>query len=240
MKKRVFPGMARAAAIALVSFLVLCGGCAKKSDTTVTGAKPSAKAPAVTAKEKPIRMSPAAEFAADVVHVQGTQRSTGKTYVKGNKSRTEITEGSQKRITIVRGDKKVVWVLDPTRKTYMEMANLGSAFQASPEAEKKLEELGERKLVGKETVNGYACDKYDFVYHDKSMGTQTQWMSRKLGVMIKLEYKSSGFPITMELKNLKEGGVADSLFELPAGYKKLEIPAVPGAGGRQKIPAAPG
>jgi len=238
MEKATFRGLARLAAVVTVSFLILCGGCAKKSGTTVTGAKPSAKAPAVTEKEKPIRMSPAAEFSADFVNVQGTQRSSGKTYVKGSKSRMEITEGPQKSITIVRGDKETVWVLDPTRKTYMEMANLGSAFAPGPEAEKKLEELGERKLVGKETVNGYLCDKYDFVYKDKSLGTQTHWMSRKLGVMIKMEHKNPDYPMSMELKNIKRGGVSDSLFELPAGYKKLEIPTVPGAGGQQ-IPGMP-
>jgi hypothetical protein len=45
---------------------------------------------------------------------------------------------------------------------------------------------GIRKLVGEETINGYLCDKYAFTYHDKSMGTQYQWISKKLKVMIKI------------------------------------------------------
>jgi len=32
-------------------------------------------------------------------------------------------------------------------------------------------------------------------------------------------------------KNIKKGGVTDSVFELPAGYKKMDMYAPPGMGG---------
>jgi len=89
-----------------------------------------------------------------------------------------------------------------------------------------LKDLGERKLVGEESINGYLCDKYAFTYHDKSMGTQYQWISKKLKVMIKMDSEGSPFKMSTEFKNIKEESVPDSLFELPAGYTKISIPGL--------------
>jgi len=85
---------------------------------------------------------------------------------------------------------------------------------------------GIRKLVGEETINSYLCDKYAFTYHDKSMGTQYQWISKKLKVMIKIDSKGSPFKMSSEYKNIKEESVPDSLFELPAGYTKISKPGL--------------
>lgn len=214
---------------AVLAMLVVVTGCSKKSVTTTGEDGKGEDTAKVSRGDKlPSGMPANLSFTADLVDVKGAVRSTGKTYVKGDKSRTEITGGDKKSVTIVRGDKKLAWYIDPEKKMYMEMPMGDQQAMIGPEAEKMLEELGERKLVGEETVNGHPCDKYEFVYHDKNMGKQTHWMSKKLGVMVKLEHHNPNYPMSMELRNISEKNVSDSLFELPSGYTKMEIPGMPG------------
>lgn len=167
-------------------------------------------------------LSFAAEFSADFVDVKGPQTSSGKLYMKDTKVRREVTQG-RPSITISRPDKEVMWILNPANKTYFEMPNVGKEA-ANMDVNEALKGLGERKLVGEETVNGYPCDKYVFVYNDKSMGTLNQWISKKLKIAIKMESEGSPYKMVTEYKNIKEGPIADSIFDLPAGYTKINLP----------------
>jgi len=47
------------------------------------------------------------------------------------------------------------------------------------------------EIKGKIYVNSYKCDKYLITYKDKSMGTMTQWISKKINYPIKMVYHSS-------------------------------------------------
>jgi outer membrane lipoprotein-sorting protein len=166
----------------------------------------------------------AAEFSADFVEVQGPKTSSGKLYMKGQKTRREITQGNQ-GIVITRPDKDVMWILNPATKTYSEMSGIADMVAAASDPDAALKGLGDRKLVGQETINGYLCDKYAFTFHDSSMGTQYQWISKKLNLMIKMASEGSTvFKMATEMRNIKEQPVPDSLFELPAGYTKVEEP----------------
>jgi outer membrane lipoprotein-sorting protein len=167
----------------------------------------------------------AAEFSADLLLKQGGQTTTGKVYVKGDKTRQEIIQQGQKQITILRPDKGVTWILMPAEKRYMEMSSEeGAAYD--PQSDPNIKDKAEIKLLGKETVNGYVCDKYQYIYRDTSLGTLTQWVSKQLNVPIKTEYKSaSGYMLT-EYKNIKEGNVQNSLFDVPGDYMLLSVPGM--------------
>ena len=168
----------------------------------------------------------AAEFSADMISEIPEKTSVGKVYVKGNKIRYEFLEGDEKAVSITRLDNGVTWILMPEEKMYMEI--LGVRKDAiDPEIEKKIEHMAEKKYLGKEKVSGYVCEKYQFVYHEKTMGTMTQWFSKKLNYPIKIEHKSPSYYMFIEYKNIKEGGVSDSLFEVPAGYQKMQMPMMP-------------
>ncbi|HUV05382.1 MAG TPA: DUF4412 domain-containing protein [Armatimonadota bacterium] len=171
------------------------------------------------------RLALAAEFTAEFTETRFGKTSTGKVYVKGENTRRETTRGKHKSITIHRADKKVTWILDPAQKTYIEMRGRQSGRPSGGRMAHGLKDLGTRKLVGKEKVNGYLCDKYAFVYKDKAMGTQYQWVSPKLKFMIKLERKTPKFSMLMEYTKIKEGKVPASMFELPKGYTKVTMPA---------------
>jgi hypothetical protein len=167
----------------------------------------------------------AAEFSADLLLKQGGETMTGKVYVKGDKTRQEYIQRGQKQVMIFRFDKDIMWLLMPAEKIYMEMSSQeGVAYD--PQLDQNIENKAEIKLLGKETLNGYVCDKYQYIYHDTSMGTSTQWISKKLNYAIKTEYKSpSGYMLT-DYKNIQEGNVQNSLFDVPGDYALMSIPGM--------------
>lgn len=180
-------------------------------------------------------MTLAAQFSADFVEQAAGQSAQGKIYVKDLKVRREVTKGPQQGILIYRMDKRVAWLLNPADKTYVEMPAGGKeALYTADDAklDKELAKYGTRKKVGQETVGGYLCDKYAFVYHDKNLGTQYHWVARKLKLPIKVEQKSQRFQLLVEYRNIKERKLADSLFEVPKGYQKKQMPQPTPQGGR--------
>jgi len=162
----------------------------------------------------------AAEFSAVVVRRLNSQESQGKVYVKGDKVYREFVTGREVTITILRPDKEVIWMVMPGRKVYMEM----------PLTEEMTRELGQLAKdqasmthLGTETVNGYLSDKYETsVKNNGGFIKHTMWVSKKLGVPIKITSPEGSF--SMDYRDIKEGGVPDSVFEAPAGYQKMNKP----------------
>ncbi|RPI78560.1 MAG: DUF4412 domain-containing protein [Desulfobacteraceae bacterium] len=185
----------------------------------------------------------AVEFSADSYRSFMGKNSTGKVFVKGHLTRMESKEGGQDSIIITDLKKKTTYILNPKDKTYMEMALSGqmAASAADPEFQK---DFGTWKDLGTETVNGYLCDKRLFTPKDKSLGMNqsTQWIAREIKYPIKSVTKTAQGDMTMEYKNIKTGNVSDSVFKIPAGYTKMEIPGMGGKGmipGMGKVPTAP-
>lgn len=167
-------------------------------------------------------LSQAAEFSATTLTKAGGTQTPGKVYVKGKKARHEIELRGQTSIQILRPDKKVLWVILPQQKAYMEMPLTQEAHQ------KMLLHLTEKqkaemKKVGTETVNQYDCEKYEATLPYKGKSTKFYvCIAPELGVPIKMENQKGSF--STELKDIKTGQVADSLFEPPEGYKKMKMP----------------
>jgi outer membrane lipoprotein-sorting protein len=186
----------------------------------------------------------ALEMSADMTTKARGQTITGKLYMKGNKLRQDITNPQMKMTTLVRGDKNVVWMIQPAQKSYMEMktppgsVNVGKTMQIDDLVNK----LGGKnavtqKLVGKETVNGYPCEKYVITQKQPRPGapreTATVWLSKKLGIPVRIKIAGQ-MPTEINFTNIRQGGVSDSIFELPKGFKKMQVPAMnPGMGGMQ-------
>ncbi|MGV8074597.1 MAG: DUF4412 domain-containing protein [Syntrophobacteraceae bacterium] len=160
----------------------------------------------------------AAEFSADlVIQVKGEPEVTGKIFVKGSSIRQEVTEDGETQIMIVRLDKSVTWMLTPEEKTYMEIPyqSANTAFEEwSPDREKNA------KLLGEETVFGIPSKKYEVVEDEEKAYF---WVSKKLSFPVKVE----DYQAIMEYKNIKEGAISESLFEIPAGYEKVTAPVLP-------------
>ena len=163
----------------------------------------------------------AAEFSATMVSQAQGQSLQGKVFVKGDKMRNEMNMGGESNITITRPDKKVVWIAMPQQKMYMEMP-LSDKMQQKM-IMKDPEDRAKMKLLGTETINGFDCEKYemDTAYEGKSL-KQYVWIAKKLGMPIKSV--SADGSMTMEYRDIKVGGVADSVFDLPQGYQKMDMP----------------
>jgi len=175
----------------------------------------------------------AAEFSADMIQKSSMGNSEGKVFVKGQNIRHEMAMGGQKQIMIFQKEKGVALVLMPEMKMYMEIPAGGQQSTVPPTPE-EMENMAEKKYLGQEKVNGYKCKKYLFTPSDPSVGTTTMWISNKLNFPIKTEMKSSSGPMSMEYKNIQEKKIPDSLFNLPAGYKKMSMPSMPNMPGMPK------
>lgn len=165
----------------------------------------------------------AAEFSARMVTKFPSQQQEGKIYVKGDRMRRETSAGPKAQIVIVVPEKKVVWMLQPQERTYMEMPIQAGQSATLMEMPK---DKGDMKLLGTEKINGHDTDKYETkAKHHGGEMKYFIWVSKKLGQPIKMA--SPDGSVTMEYLDIKEGGVADNLFEVPQGYKKKSMPAMP-------------
>jgi hypothetical protein len=164
----------------------------------------------------------AAEFSADVVTTAQGHTMTSKMFVKGNKSRMEAQ--GQPGYTIVRGDKETVWLVNPGQKSYMEMK---SDPGRKPKVDEKVQGEISRKLIGSETIDTHPAQKYEVTYTARGKTTKMyQWMATDIKFPVKMAAVDGSW--MTEYKNIKMGGQADDLFEVPGGYKKGEMPTMPG------------
>lgn len=163
----------------------------------------------------------AAEFSASVVNKIANHEMQGKIYIKADRARLESSTPLGPVISILRLDKKAMWMLMPGKKTYMEMPFDKEAYAKAlniPTDEASM------KHIGTETINGYDTEKYETPVKTGAQEMQTtMWISKKLGVPLKIESANKSF--IQEYKDIKEGGVDDAFFEIPAGYKKMTMPA---------------
>lgn len=168
----------------------------------------------------------AADFSADVVMTSSMGTMKGKVFFKDGNSRREMRMGGQQQITIYRKDKEVVWMLMPQQRMYMEMSSTRPGKMA-PVDPGQMEKMGKKELLGKEKINGYMCLKYRYTPNDASSGPATYWISEKLNFPIKIEMNDASEHMVMEYKNIREGTLSSALFNIPSGYRKMSMPAMP-------------
>lgn len=158
----------------------------------------------------------AQEFSADLITISKEKILPAKIFVSKDKIRMETKEV----ITISRLDKNVIYILMPEENTYMEMPMVQP--EIIPTAEKMEGEL-ERKFLGKENISGRVADKYRIVYSlNNNKQTIICWIDSQLGLPLKT-VSEDGF-YSQEFKNINPGKQPESLFEIPAGYKKFQEP----------------
>lgn len=155
----------------------------------------------------------AQEFSADMVMTQQGVTTNAKVFMSGEKSRME-TSGS---ISISRMDKKVMWILMPEQKMYMEQAfDPGKMMVSSGKVEGELE----RTPLGKDTVDGRVAEKYKVTYEIQGTRNEMyQWIEG--GSNFPLKTASLDGSWSAEYRNINTGPQPDSLFEVPDGYKKF-------------------
>ncbi|MGE5111397.1 MAG: DUF4412 domain-containing protein [Acidobacteriaceae bacterium] len=170
-----------------------------------------------------------AQFSADLLMHSQRGDMTGKMFFAGKKMRTDMETpgGAMRNITDV--EKKQVVMVMPERKMYMVVDLSHPSPMARGQRTPEIQQFDPAnpcsnrpgmtcKKVGSETVNGRDCDKWEFSKNGQV--TETEWIDKKLHIAVKSQHEDGS---TWELKNIKEGPQPDSLFEIPAGYQKLDM-----------------
>ena len=168
------------------------------------------------------------DFTADMVTTRHGETHTSKIYSKDGKKRMEMTGRGQTMITIMRPDKQVVWMIMPAQNSYREMPfNNRSNDMLSQLSDPNVK--SEKKFIGNETVEGHPAKKYSvtIIRDGKKEAMGSVWEATDLNNFL-IKHQSEDQEMTTVWKNIKTGGVSDSLFEVPAGYTKVSMPSMGG------------
>ena len=167
-------------------------------------------------------------FAADASVETEEMTAKARVYYKPGKVRDEMKMGGQEMVTIRNFDTNKVWMI-LGQGMYMEIDAAKGSDQA-PEYK-----LISREVIGPEIVNGMETTKYKSVYESKDgkFGGFTWYTDDNIAVKGFLIHEQKGEKqrIKFELTNLIRGAQADSLFEIPPGYQKLNMGGFAGMGG---------
>lgn len=156
-----------------------------------------------------------------------------KTYIKGEKSRTESNMGMMKSVTITDRNKPK----DPA--ILIEM--MGSKYQLKLDAadiKKANANMPDIKYVsGTKTIAGYACKEAQITVTDDKTGTKTTsdvYYTDQLpystdsyenhfkglkGFPLGYSLSQNGMNFSFEAQSVEKQSIPDSLFMIPAGYK---------------------
>jgi hypothetical protein len=186
------------------------------------------------------------EFSAEMFDLQKGETSNAKIYFGKDKLRIEPTKKDPHGggAVIMNISTQTTTILMDAQHTYMEVPQQ-MAGQRNPYAynffrtgnvEAACSDWAQQThnngtschKVGSDTVNGRSCVKYEGT--NQKGETTTFWIDPKLRFPIKGQGKNSNW----ELRNIQEGSQPASLFEVPADYKKFEMPNMPNMGGMQR------
>lgn len=160
----------------------------------------------------------AVSYSADMVsYVDQKPQMTGRIYVSGKKVRVEMGSGM---VAITRPDKSVVWILMPAQKTYMERPIKPQDMATAGKTEGEVK----KTYLGEESVEGRTAKKYRVTYrYEGKTEVFYSWIDTQLNVPLKVSDEKGRWMTVY--KNIKPGSQPGSLFEVPAGYRKIKIPA---------------
>lgn len=151
-----------------------------------------------------------------VISKSGKGIMTSKIYVDAGKVRVDAVVEGMTISTIMRPDKKLMYSIMPQQKIVMELPFQGNdeMLALSMTDDKNLEK------IGTEMVGGQECEKYKMTTDGKAVFL---WMNKATHTPVKMTSPDNSF--TAEWKNVVAGPQPASLFEPPADYQKMQIPA---------------
>lgn len=157
-------------------------------------------------------------FSADSYNSDG---QNGKIYMDTDKVRMETRE----MISIIRQDKKLVWLLMPEEKLYMEQVlNPATINQKHiPSNEPTTDEI-ERVFILRETINGYVSDKYKVTVSKQE--SHYEWISGDPGITMSVKTAAIDGSWWNEYRNISLATPNPALFEIPPDYTKMSMPGI--------------
>jgi Domain of unknown function (DUF4412) len=179
-------------------------------------------------------------FSADMQmsSTRGPHDMEGKIYVASSHMRMNMDSAGHQTAMITDFATKTVDILMPQQQMYMEYKAGAMPARGPGSGTRDLKPYDPEnpcasqpdvtcKKIGVEDVNGRSCDHWEIT--DKQGRVANIWIDQKLHFPIKTVSQDS----TMTLTNIKEGEPDASLFQIPAGYHKMDMSGMlPPAGGR--------
>jgi len=148
----------------------------------------------------------------------------GKTYIDGDKIRSEMTTSGMDTVSIIRQDEKKMFLLVIPSKMAMEMPYDPDKINKQPGANFGPE--GKFELIGPEKSDGIDCTKYK-VTSEKNGQVYFFWLDEAHKVPVRMEAEDKS--VILKWRNYKVGPQDGSLFLVPTGFQVMQMPAIPGA-----------
>ncbi|MGD9667105.1 MAG: hypothetical protein AB7U31_06560 [Synergistaceae bacterium] len=166
--------------------------------------------------------SDAVEFSALIIEKDNGVEQRGKIFVAENMSRYEL-EGSNE-IVVTRHDKKVIWLIFPKLRKYVEQPYLGEPKQNYAGAHEADTGDLSKEFIEHEMVDSYRLKKYlvTVKYNKgKSKDQYHEWYRDNFPVPVKTQ--SLDGMTSYEYVNIKLGRPPAEFFSEPRGYKKITV-----------------
>jgi outer membrane lipoprotein-sorting protein len=218
--------------VAIVSLLVIgCGGGGEETGATATPAStPKATS---TATSTPTKTTATGDTLSDllakgqnigsvkydmVVTAPGQDPMTTKAWLKGKKMKFQSEVEGEISISIIDGDKEVMYVYMPEQNMAYKMDFSNAPESAVEETEDIMDY--DYEILGKETLDGKSCLVVQWTVEGI---TSKMWVWEDKGFPIKMETTTSEGKTTVEYKNIQFVNISDSEFEIPAGVQIISF-----------------
>jgi len=151
-------------------------------------------------------------YSANLVTINMGHKSTSKVYVGDRKLRTEVTMGPVQVVTITRLDEKVVYILLPVQKIFVEKPLQEEDGLLAYVSDKN----SKRELVGTEAIKNQPCDKYKIAMRDKVFYVWINKSTQTPMQMLSVDSKTR-----TEWDNVQIGPQPTDLFKPPGDFRKF-------------------
>lgn len=171
--------------------------------------------------------SDAVEFSALFIERDNGTEQRGKIFVAENMSRYEL-QGSNE-VVVTRHDKKVIWLIFPKLRKYVEQPYLGEPKQNYSGAHESDTGDLSREFIDHEMEDSYRLKKYlvTVKYNNgESVDRYYEWYRDNFPVPVKTE--SLDGKTSYRYLNIKMGRPPVEFFSQPKGYKKITMEELAG------------
>ena len=228
--RRIFYGVL----IALLSLIVILGGCAGGGDSeSESGEPPEQEEESASEPETPV---PSAEelianglgssegYSYDyVVTMPDGSTLAHKMWVKEKKMRSEMEnpQGGDPILSIVDLDKQIVYMMQPQMNQAIALSLENSDTEYTPPKDYLADADDQNMIfVRKDDFEGKKCLVYEMPVEG---GQGEMWIWEEGSMPLKVVTTVDGETVTAEFRNFTMGDLEDSLFEIPAGVQVMDM-----------------
>ncbi|MBN2187793.1 MAG: hypothetical protein JW732_10180, partial [Dehalococcoidia bacterium] len=147
---------------------------------------------------------------------QGMPTQTWEIWLKGQKSRIEMTAEGEDVVMLVDLEAKIAYMYNPAENMAIQM-DLSSFEGLVTKASDDILDYNP-VIIGTETLDGKVCLVIEYTVVAGGVESKIkQWLWTEHGFPIRTETTSGGKSAVMECRNIDFGDIPDSMFELPPG-----------------------